>query len=337
MNKNIFRNPAARSWRDEPLDGEPTVFHASLPGYVPTPLIELPELAAELGAGRVFVKDESSRLGLPAFKILGASYAIDRVLQNATAERLIAATDGNHGRAVAHVARQRGIPATVYVPVNITDAAKDGIRSEGAELVELDMPYDDVVKHAAAQAGPGVLHIQDTAWDGYDEIPAMIVGGYDTMFKEIDDELARLGTAATIVAVPTGVGSLTQAVVSHYRRGDHTASVVSVEPESAAAILEALKAGEPVTVETGDTVMNGLNCGTVSALAWPVLRNGLDTAVAVSDAAALDAVKTLHELGVDSGPCGASTLAGMRALDGITQEDVIVLLSTEGRAANPAS
>src|SRR4029077_21165553 len=151
-----FARPEARRWRTPPLADDVAAFHATLPGYAPTPLVEVDALAAELGVGRVFVKDESARLGLPAFKILGASYAIARALsaRQGTPDRalplsaltlapgtaLTAATDGNHGRAVAHIARLLGVPATISVPTGLTAPARDAITAEGATLVELDLP-----------------------------------------------------------------------------------------------------------------------------------------------------------------------------------------------------
>lgn len=339
------------------MEVSPLEFHRELPGYSPTPLISLPGLARELGVGRVFVKDESSRLGLPAFKILGASYAIARLLSarvgaggtltpNALRERLtgselrlVAATDGNHGRAVAHVATLLGLCSTIFVPSGISREAKVAIVSEGADLVELPLPYDDVVTRAAAEAGQDSLLVQDTSWPGYSEVPAWIVEGYTTLLAEIDAQLGSAGLTPSLVAVPVGVGSLAQAVVAHYRSSGHTPAVVSVEPEAAPALLASLHAGEITPVATRETVMTGLNCGTVSASAWSVLSAGLDRAVAVDDDAALRAVADLAALGVDSGPCGAATLAGVRELIAsgarLPPDAVVVLLSTEGRAANP--
>ncbi|EAR25302.1 diaminopropionate ammonia-lyase [marine actinobacterium PHSC20C1] len=360
-----FSNPAARTWRTAPLGSTTRTFHDSLPGYAPTPLVSVPELAEALMVGAVFVKVESQRLGLPAFKILGASYAISRALStrlgfpdaaltleelrdrlaSSSAPSLAAATDGNHGRAVAHVAKLLGLPATIYVPAGVSQAAKDAIVSEGAELVVLHVPYDDVVQHAKNAAGENVMLIQDTAWTGYEDIPQWIVDGYNTMFAEIDEQLHEAGIGRLdLVIAPSGVGSFAQAVVAHYRSTEHTPAVLSVEPDTASSVTTSLSAGELTSVSTADTVMTGLNCGTVSEIAWPVLQAGLDASVTVTDAEALTAVKDLATLGVDSGPCGASTLAGARAMLadadrraalGITDDAIVVLLSTEGRAANP--
>jgi diaminopropionate ammonia-lyase len=344
-------------------------FHAGLPGYRPTPLVELPALAAELGVGRVLVKDEGSRLGLPAFKVLGASWACARAvgqrvdapasveeLRLAAAGRglhLVTATDGNHGRAVARMARLLGLGATVFVPEVMTPAAAAAVAGEGADVIRGDGDYDEAVKAAAAYADsdPDRLLVQDTAWPGYEQVPAWIVEGYDTLLDEIDEALA--GAAPDLVAVPVGVGSLAEAVVRHYRqpRSAHP-SVLSVEPTVAACVLAGLADGTIRSVLTAATVMAGLNCGTPSSAAWPVLLAGCDAAVAVPDEAATTAVGDLAGLGVSSGPSGAASLAGARAALtgpgaeerrtalGLGPDSVVVLLSTEAdqtAAADPMS
>lgn len=338
-----YANPKARDWSCPPAPDRAREFHATLPGYSPTPLTELPALAGELGVGRVLVKDESSRLGLPAFKALGASWAIHRILERQEGPvTLVTATDGNHGRAVARMARLLGQRARVFTPGGVHPEAVAAIAAEGAEVTEVAGSYDEAVRRAAAEAEEsGAVLVQDTAWPGYEETPAWIVEGYATLFAELDEQL---GDAPGLVVVPAGVGSLTQAAVTHYRaRGG--AAVMTVEPESAACVLTSLMAGHPLEIETGETIMAGLNCGTPSSLAWPYLRRGLDAAVAVSDDDSARAATELLALGVDAGPCGAASLAGARvaltdpdrrAALGVPEDATIVLLNTEGTAANPA-
>ncbi|POM26422.1 Diaminopropionate ammonia-lyase [Actinomadura rubteroloni] len=339
-----FARPAARDWTCAP-PADVTSFHATLPGYAPTRLVELPALARELGVRRLFVKDESERLGLPAFKMLGASWGVHRAHRGE--KRLVAATDGNHGRAVAAIARLRGLAATIFVPDGVHPASIEAIRDEGAEVVLVDGIYDTAVRHAAeAAADPDALLVQDTAWPGYERVPAWIVEGYATLFTEIDAQLAALGAApAGLVGVPVGVGSLAQAAVMHYRsRPGAAPSVLAVEPTSAACALASLRAGAPATLAPGRTIMQGLNCATLSSLAWPYLRDGLDAAVAVADAAAVRAARDLAALGVPAGPCGAAALAGARAaltpdrrpLLAPHHAETVVLLSTEGASANPS-
>jgi diaminopropionate ammonia-lyase len=334
-------------------------FHRSMPGYRATPLAEVPELAAELGVAAVLIKDESDRLGLPAFKILGASWAVNCALsqcsgfdtptanltelrERAAPVTLVTATDGNHGRALARIAALLGLAARIYVPAGTSQNTVQAIASEGARVVPTDLIYDEVVWAAASSTAGnrGDLLVQDTAWEGYEQIPRWIVDGYDTLFEEIDEQLR--GRAADLVAVPTGVGSLLQAALQHYRHlaGQEGPAVLAVEPVTAACITASLAAGRPVSVNTSQpTIMAGLNCGSVSTIAWPVIRDGLDAAVTITDDQARAATQRLNELGIPAGPCGGAALAGVRealadpdrrtAL-AITADSVLVLISTEG-------
>ncbi|SFC93955.1 diaminopropionate ammonia-lyase [Nocardioides terrae] len=364
-----YVNPSAREWRTPPPRSA-RKFHQALPGYRSTPLTSLPSLAAELGVGHVLLKDESHRLGLPAFKILGASWATCRALAESfeldvetisvgalkdhigtevAPERrpvLVTATDGNHGRAVARVAAMLGLAARVYVPSGVGHAAIEAIRGEGAELILLSADYDDAVLFAARSTEESDVDVlvQDTSWEGYVDVPRWIVDGYTTLFQEVDETLSERGLPApALVACPVGVGAFAHAMVDHYRSGDATPSLLSVEPDVAACLAESLLAGELTTVKTDFTVMAGMNCGTPSTLAWPTLAAGIDSAVSVSDEACRRAVADLADLGQDVGPCGASTLAGVRQalascdrreLLGVEAESVVVLISTEGSTAN---
>jgi diaminopropionate ammonia-lyase len=397
-----FCRPSARLWRApvpqiaETHAGAPA-FHAELPGYRPTELTELPALAKELGVGRVFVKDESTRMGLGAFKVLGASWAIARLLtdqgeagrtgqgeagrvalgelRRAAAARpveLVTATDGNHGRAVAWMARLLGLEARVFVPRVVSERARAAIAVEGATVIVAGDSYDEAVEQAAAYAGQrsaeagwtaaanagqgqpaagaGRLLVQDTAWAGYKSVPRWIVEGYGTLLAEVDEQFAERELAGPdLVSVPVGVGSLAQAVVTHYRRGGVAPAVLAVEPETAAGVLASLHAEARRSVPTAGTVMAGLNCGTPSSLAWPVLEGGLDAAIAVPDQQATEAGADLGRLGVRSGPSGAASLAGVRAALtgagararraglGVTASSVVLLLSTEGTGRNGGS
>jgi diaminopropionate ammonia-lyase len=341
-----FARPAARAWTCRPAPAEVAAFHGGLPGYAPTPLIELPALAGELDVGRLFVKDESCRLGLPAFKALGATWAIHRLLATRTAAgpvRLVTATDGNHGRAVARTARLLGHRALVFVAEGVHPEALAAIAAEGAETVPVAGGYDEAVRLAGQAAREPLSElVQDTAWPGYERVPGWIVEGYSTLFAELD---AQLGAPPGLVVVPVGVGSLAQAAVTHYRsRATVPApALLAVEPDRAACVLASLVQGRRVTVPTSVTIMAGLNCGTPSSLAWPHLRDGLDAAIAVADADSARAARDLAALGVSAGACGAATLAGIRAVMtnqrradlSIGPHSTIVLLNTEGAAANP--
>lgn len=329
-------------------------FHRSLSGYKPTELIDLPDVAKELGVRRVLAKNESDRFGLPAFKALGASWAINKSLQkigNSDSVTVVTATDGNHGRAVAKFSKQFGHKAKIVIPPGVHPSAVQAIVDEGAEVFQIDGSYDDAVAQAEIiSQSPGHILVQDTAWEGYEEVPSWIVEGYATMFSEIDFQLSDLGiSGADLVVVPAGVGSLLQGALAHYRSNKELlkTKVVSVEPVTAACVLASVELGKPASVPTTTTVMAGLNCGTISSLAWPYVQNGLDAAIAITDEQDIIAAKDLAEMGVAAGPCGASGFAGLRsiftgqnsdsnkALLGLDSNSVLVILITEGSDANP--
>jgi diaminopropionate ammonia-lyase len=183
-----YSSPTARDWTGPFVPSDAHAFHRSLPGYAPTPLVPVPEVATELRVGRVLVKDESSRLGMPAFKVLGASWACRQVLEHRPGVMLVTATDGNHGRAVARMAAHFGVEATVFVPNLMLRETAARIAEEGAKVVWVDGSYDAAVRRAAefAHEQPDRALVQDTAWDGYERVPAWIVEGYQTLLEEVD-------------------------------------------------------------------------------------------------------------------------------------------------------
>ncbi len=346
--------------------GRPRAFHASMPGYAPSALRPAPATAAALGVAEVLVKDESARLGLPSFKVLGASWAVYRALLarlGVTAEEvptfaalhdavaplrplsLAAATDGNHGRAVAHMAALLGLDAAIYVPANTVSARIDAIAGEGATVTVVDGGYDDAIARSAQDASERCLVISDTSWEGYEEVPGWVIEGYATVFEEIDEALGERA-APDVVAVPVGVGALAAAVVRHYWSpsfGAQRPRIVGVEPTSAACVLESVAAGELVTLDhPQDSIMAGLNCATPSLIAWPAVSRGIDAYVAVPDARVPEAMRLLAADGIVAGETGAGGLAGMLALVreaelggarralGLGGDSRVLLLCTEG-------
>lgn len=339
-------------------------FHQRLPGYAPTPLVRAPHLAAALGVRDAWVKDEANRLGLPAYKILGASWAVYRELetlygpfapwftleelraqlQNRLPLTLVTATDGNHGRAVARTARWLGLEAHILVPEDMVPARIQAIKAEGARVNVIHGTYDEAVAAAARLADDRHLVISDTAWDGYTRVPGWVVEGYGTIFQEIDQQLAALGgQQPDVVAAQMGVGSLAMAVVQHYRAPDRETQVVGVEPTHAACVLRSLEAGGLTEVPGPHTsIMAGLNCGNTSPLAWPYLQGGLSAAIAISDRQAEAAMRLLARDGVVSGESGAAGAGGLLALLagasaqathaalGLTPHSTVLVISTEG-------
>ena len=345
-------------------------FHQRLPGYAPTPLVRAPHLAAALGVREAWVKNEADRLGLPAYKILGASWAVYRELDTLYGPftpwttlkelarqfqvhlplTLVTATDGNHGRAVARVAGWLGLGAHILVPDDMVPARIQAIKAEGARVEVIRGTYDEAVAAAARLAEERHLVISDTAWDGYTRVPGWVVEGYGTIFQEIDQQLAELGgQQPEVVAVQMGVGSLAMAVVQHYRAPSRETRVVGVEPTRAACVLHSLEAGKPTEVPGPHaSIMAGLNCGNTSPLAWPYLQRGLSASVAIPDEAAEAAMRLLAQDGVVSGESGAAGAGGLLALFtddaakaahtqlSLTSESTVLVISTEG-ATDPAA
>jgi diaminopropionate ammonia-lyase len=356
----------ARLWLKEAnskVDGtrptrDPLAFHRKLPGYEPSPLVEVPELAGQLGLGRLWVKDESSRLGLPSFKILGASWGVYRALdrhvggfgtwtslddlrEQLTTHRplgLAAATDGNHGRAVARMARLLGLSARIFVPAGTARARIEAIENEGATCEVVEGAYDDAVARSAEEAGKRSLVISDTSWPGYEDVPRWVIEGYSTIFWEIEDQLGHQGVDAVVIQL--GVGALGAAAVRHWRFASPARPVmIGVEPERAACVLASLEAGRIVTIPgPHDSIMAGLNCGTPSIVAWPLVSAGFDAVAAIADDRAREAMRALAAAGVVAGETGAAGVACLIDLQAsgalpelsVTDRSRVLVLSTEG-------
>ncbi|CAF2109686.1 unnamed protein product [Rotaria magnacalcarata] len=345
-------------------------YHQKLPFYKPTRLVEAPEAAKRLGVRHVWVKDESNRFELPAYKILGASWATYRELETCfgpfqpwsnldelkvqlkdTDITLVAATDGNHGRAVARMAKWLGLKSRIFVPDDMVEARREAIKDEGAQIEIVHGTYDDAVAKSAHISGDKYLVISDTAWEGYERVPTWIVEGYGTIFTEVDEQLRTLGMEQPhVVSVQMGVGSLAASVIRHYRSSKQTTHILGVEPTRAACVLHSLEADELKEVPGPHiSIMAGLNCGKPSPLAWPFLRNGLSGSVAIDDNFAEEAMCLLAQDDITSGESGAAGLAGLLALFtektdadkasqtfGIDQNSSILIISTEG-ATDPQS
>lgn len=351
--RRLVRNPAVDRARLAAPDGRVLAYHQSWTGYAPTPLKTAPEAAARLGVGSVAVKDESSRFGMPSFKILGASWATHRALcarlgsrpeQLRTVEdlcrrlrgsslTLVAATDGNHGRAVARMAKLLGLQSHILVPDDMVDARVAGLRSEGANVTSVAGGYDAAVAASARLGDDDHLVISDTSWPGYDTVPGWVIDGYATMTTEIEDQRRSQGIAPfTIVAVQIGVGAFAASIARAFRGG--TARVIGVEPVSADCVTSSVEVGHPVQLLGKQmSIMAGLNCGTPSAVAWSDLMHGIDEFVTVGDDEAELAMRVLAGDGIVSGESGAAGLAGLLGFGpqlGLGEDDHVLVVSTEG-------
>jgi diaminopropionate ammonia-lyase len=335
----------------------------SWPGYAPTPLVELPEAAGELGLARVAWKDESARFGLRSFKALGGAYAVMKLLQAELARRGVAhhasgaalergefreaaraitvtcATDGNHGRSVAWGASRFGCRCVIFVHATVSQGRRDAIARYGAEIRIVPGTYDDAVREAQRTAEREAWFvISDTSYPGYTEPPRDVMQGYRLMAEEALDDF---GTAPSHVFVPGGVGGVAAAVSVQLRAMHGTAPrLVVVEPERAACLLESCAAGEPRVVPGElDTIMAGLACGEPSLLAWQELERAAFAFMAVPDAAVAPAMRWLAARGVQAGESAVASLIGLvlAARDavasgalGLGPDSQVLLFGTEG-------
>lgn len=294
-------------------------FHSSFPMYKETPLVELRNLSERLGVKDIFVKDESYRFGLNAFKVLGGSFAIgnyiaeklgedidsvtfDRIVSDETKARLgkttfISATDGNHGRGVAWTANQLGQNCVIYMPKGSARERLDNIKAENAEASITDLNYDDAVRLAAKNAEEnGWVLVQDTSWPGYEKIPAWIIQGYSTLALEIHAQLGAV--KPTHIFLQAGVGSFATAMTGFFSSvyGDEKPVITIVEPNEAACVFKTIKANDgKIHNVTGDmkTIMAGLACGEPVTVGIDVLRNCADYFVSCPDYFAADGMRVL--------------------------------------------
>ena len=352
-------------------------FHQSFPQYSITPLATLNSLAADLGLDSLAVKDESYRFGLNAFKVLGGSFAManyiaqqigkpvsamtydyltsDELARDFGQATFFTATDGNHGRGVAWAAARLGQKAVVHMPKGSVQSRFDNIAKEGAQVTIEDVNYDECVRMAAAEAdacGRGVI-VQDTAWDGYEEIPSWIMEGYGTMASEAAEQLRAAGVERpTHVFVQAGVGSLAGAVVGYFANlfPDNPPTFVVMEADTAACLYKGAVAGdgEPRIVE-GDmpTIMAGLACGEPNTLGWDILRNHVSVFVSCPNWVAAKGMRVLgaplsgdpRVISGESGAVGAGLIttlmesddyADLRHAIGLDETSCVLLFSTEG-------
>ncbi|KAJ9426915.1 tryptophan synthase beta subunit-like PLP-dependent enzyme [Fusarium oxysporum] len=277
----------------------------------------LDSLAKEIGVGAVHVKDETNRFGLPAFKILGASWGALRSITekfglplDSDIDTVREAAKGNHGRAVARMGAIFDISAEIHVPASMHPSTVKLIESEGAKVVISKGRYEDAMLEAesASKHEKGIM-----------TVPQWIVDGYGTMMREVDKQLGS--TKADLVIAPVG--------------GTST-STLTVEPDTAACLWKSLEKGEFTEIPTTGTIMAGLNCGAPSTIAWDLLKNGVDASLTVSDYEAHHSVLYLQSQGINAGPCGASTLAALRRLTpddkkalGLNEKSTVVIFCTE--------
>ena len=353
-------------------------FHATFKEYRPTPLTALPALAEHLGLKHFVLKDESHRFGLNAFKVLGASYALAHFLadklglpmREVTRDMLaapdtrkkigditfITTTDGNHGRGMAWTARELGYKAKVYMPKGSAQIRVDNIMAEGAECTVTELNYDEAVRMCWGLAQKhGYVMVQDTAWEGYEEIPTWIMQGYMTLALEALEQMRAMDVMPTHCFVQAGVGSFAGAVTGYLTSalGDKAPKFIIAEPHKANCIYTSATAadGKPHGVG-GDlqTLMAGLACGEPNTVSWPVLRDYATAYFSCPDYIAANGMRILaaplkSDPTVVSGESGAVTTGlvqwlmqhpsarAQRDALGLNKDSSVFVISSEGDTA----
>ncbi len=320
------------------------------PGYTPTPLLDLPEIAAHCGVARVVYKDESTRLGLGAFKALGGAYAVADLVREQVAKganvgevTVATATDGNHGRSVAWGAQLAGCNAKIYIHEHVSRAREAAMQAYGAEVIRVHGNYEVSLADCRADAEANGWHlVSDTSWEGYVDVPRAIMAGYTVMGREIIDQLGA--EALTHAFLPIGVGGLAAGVAAPLwaHMGTQLCNLISIESTMSCCFADSIEAGRPTLFDiTEETLMAGLSCGEVSLVAWEILQPALSHSMAISDEAVAPLMRWFHERSpsIEAGECSTSGLAGLLQAHKTPQHwqsmdfdanSVVLLIGTEG-------
>lgn len=374
INENAFYTGQPDPFFTVEIAEEARRFHEKIPGYSETPLVSLDALATKLGVKAIYVKDESKRFGLNAFKVLGGSYALGKLLAeklslhiseidfSKVAQQLpepltfTTATAGNHGTGVAWAAREMGQKAVVFMPKGAAQSSVNRIKGLGAECIVTDCNYDDTVRLASKTADEnGWTLVQDTAWEGYEQIPTWISQGYTTMAAESASQLQAFGVSRpTHIMLQAGVGAMAGGVLGYFTSlygAEAFCSIIS-EPDAADCLFQSIASehGERVAVGGAlNSIMAGLACGEVNPVTWGILRSCGNAFASVDDSVSATGMRVLgNPLSSDeriiSGESGAINAGLLYTLATSTDEEIqkikvrlginenatILIFSTEG-------
>ena len=330
-----FENPLFNSFSAAALS-EILTFHKTVPGYKETPLYSLNDFSSSTGIDKVYVKDESHRFGLNAFKGLGGIYAAAAYLKerhsiefstfeellnqlhDKAPETFVTATDGNHGKGIAWAAQLLNQRSLVFMPKNTSSSRVEAIEELGGEVTVTDLNYDDTVRYASNIAYENNWPVmQDTSWDGYENIPLKIMQGYSAITSEINAQLKADFNELTHVFLQAGVGSFAGSIAASLIQSmDNTdIKIVIVEPDKAACLYKSAvhESGNPQTVDGNlETMMAGLSCGEPSTQGWSILKDTAEAFIHCSDDISAKGMKILgrptgNDMKIISGESGSVT------------------------------
>ena len=328
---------------------------AQCPVYAETTMHDMSAMATELGTAKLWVKDESTRMGLGSFKALGGSYAILCLLLEqaglditqpvdlqdshfrkvAAATTFVCATAGNHGLSVAAASRLFGAHAKVFIAESVPESFAIRLREKGATVVRCGEVYADALDGALAEAKlDGHQLIADTSWDAYQKVPQLIYQGYTALAQECRQCFATKQEWPSHVYLQAGVGGMAAAVAAHIRAyWTEQPQIIIVEPDAAPCLAVSIKAGKMIEVEGPVSCMGRLDCKEPSLLTFESLQKTADRFIAVSDPESETSTAILKKHGIDSTPSGTGGLAGLIKDDQRAADARCLVIASEGSDA----
>jgi diaminopropionate ammonia-lyase len=269
---------------------------SSWKSYSPTPLIKLNKLDKELKLKNIYYKDEDKRFDLKSFKALGGAFAVYKIASEKKNITVSTATAGNHGRSVAWGAQRLGLECKIFISENVSESRAAAMRDLGAEVIRVKGNYDNSLKECIKQSNENKWEIvQDVSWEGYKEVPKLIMAGYTIMIKEIFDEIDS--NSITHVFLQAGVGGMAAAMIAGFAKlSKNIPKFIVIEPENADCVFKSIQNNKPTSIDIKkETVMGGMSCGDVSSIAWEILKNSTNYCITIPDNAISTAVALLAE------------------------------------------
>ncbi|MDA9062376.1 diaminopropionate ammonia-lyase [Candidatus Pelagibacter sp.] len=295
---------------------------SSWEGYSPTPLIDLNKLNDELGFKNIYYKDEDKRFKLKSFKALGGAFAVNKIADEKGDITVATATAGNHGRSVAWGAQRLGLKCKIFISEFVSETRAEAMRNLNADIIRVKGNYDASLKECIKQSNLNNWEIvQDVSWEGYKEVPKLIMAGYTIMIKEIIDQINN--DKITHVFLQAGVGGMAAAMIAGFAKfTDNIPKFIIVEPENANCVFKSVENNKPTSINIiKETIMGGMSCGDVSTVAWEILKNSTNNCLTITDDAISTTVALLSEakLSDERIVAGECAVPGIIALIGLSK------------------
>jgi diaminopropionate ammonia-lyase len=309
FNKNEILSHLPENFIDEAIKSI-----SSWEGYSPTPLIDLNKLNNELGFKKIYYKDEDKRFKLKSFKALGGAFAVNKIADEKGNITVATATAGNHGRSVAWGAQRLGLKCKIFISEFVSDTRAEAMKNLNADVIRVKGNYDASLKECIKQSNLNNWEIvQDVSWEGYKEVPKLIMAGYTIMIKEIIDQINN--DKITHVFLQAGVGGMAAAMIAGFAKfTNNVPKFIIVEPENANCVFKSIENNQPTTVNIiKETIMGGMSCGDVSTVAWEILKNSTNNCLTISD----DAISTVVAMLSEAKLSDERIIAGECAVPGI--------------------